>query len=164
MNHRAVRVASLLTGAALTTGIALAAPASATTIKVGHGRIDGNGLDFGINLDGNGNATGDATFTWDLAGGVTKLNVNGKLAAHDRSGVAVRLYTYYYTSVDGTGPVFSVAHVPGFTPASDSTTYSNIDWTPAGGVGVQSAIVCTATDANHDGSYVLDHCILSNIA
>jgi hypothetical protein len=164
MKHRTVRAAALLTGAALATGIALAAPASATTIKTGFGRIDGNGLDFGTNLDANGNATGDATFTWDLTGGVTKLNVNGKLAAHGRSGVGIRLYMYYYTTTNGTGPAFSVAHVPGFTPASDVTTYSNINWTPAGGVGVQSAIVCTATDANNDGTYVLDNCILSTIA
>jgi hypothetical protein len=161
--NRFARVATLLTGASLAAGIALATPASATTIKTGFGRIDGNGLDFGTNFDANGNATGDATFTWDLTDGKTKLNVDGQLIARDHSGVAVRLYMYYYKSVDGTGPVFSVDHVAGFTPATDSTTWSNIDWTPAGGKGVQSAYVCTATDADHDGTYTLDHCILSHI-
>jgi hypothetical protein len=163
MTHRFARAAALLTGAALAGGLALASPADATTIKTGFGRIDGNGLDFGTGFDSNGNTTGDATFTWDLTNGKTKLNVDGQLIARDHSGVGVKLFMYYYKSLDGTGPVFSSEGGPGFTPKSDSTTWKDVDWTPDGGKGVQSAILCTATDANNDGSYDLDNCILSHI-
>jgi hypothetical protein len=163
--HRMFRAMALLVGGLLAAGLAFAAPASATQIKQGFGKIDGVGLDLGQTIDSTtGEAVGLATFSWDLSIGVTKLNVTGQYGATGRSGVAVRLEVSYYTSIDGTGPAFSSAHVPGFTPANDQPNIRWVNWTPAGGVGVQSAKVCTASDADNDGSYVRERCILSNIA
>lgn len=163
--YRIFRATALLVGALLAAGLALAAPASATQIKQGFGKIDGVGLDLGHTIDTTtGEAVGLATFSWDLTNGVTKLNVSGQYGATGRSGVAVRLEMSYFTSLDGSGAAFSTAHVTGFTPATDLPNVRWVNWTPAGAVGIQSAKVCTASDAEHDGTYIRERCILSNIA
>lgn len=146
-------------------GIALAGPASALTIKTGFGKINGIGLDFGTNFSAStGNAGGNATFTWDLTGGVTQVNVNGTLGAFGRSGVAVRLEVRYYDGVSATGNRIGPVHsTTGFTPATDVLTKQNVNWTPTGDVGVVSARISVTSDADGDGNYTIEESIDSTV-
>jgi hypothetical protein len=145
--------------------IAVAIPASAVTIKTGFGRIDGIGLDLGTNFNATtGEAGGDATFTWDLTGGVTTLNVNGSVGAFGRPGVAVRLEVRYFDGQNGTGSRVGPVHVGnGFTPATDLLTLKNVNWSPTGDVGVLSAKVSVASDPDGDGVYTVEKSIISTL-
>ncbi len=157
------RTAPLAVGLALAT-VGAAPPASAVAIKTGHGKINVNGLSFGTGTSPTtGVASGNATFTWHLVSGVTELNVVGTFGAFNRSGVPVRLYTKYYDGLSGTGRQVSKAWTAGFTPASGSLTTRAVNFTAPGAVGVQSAKVCVASDADRDGVYLLERCILSTL-
>jgi hypothetical protein len=157
-------VTGVLATALLAFGVALANPAAAVDIKTGYGKIDGVGLDFGTTfLAPTYDATGNATFTWKLVTGVTKLNVTGTLGAVGRSGVAVRLEMRYYDGLSATGNLVSTHHTTGFTPATDVLTSAGINWTPGGAIGVQSAKVSVASDADGDGIYVVERSIISTL-
>jgi hypothetical protein len=164
-NRSARRIAlGALAAGALAAGVIGATSASATDIKVGYGKINYDGLAVGTDIDPvTGVAADNATFTWDLTNGVTKLNVDGRFAVIDRSGVPVRLDLYYYTGLSASGPVYSSHHTTGFTPASDALVNRNLDWTPPGAIGVQSAKLCVASDADRDGNYLDERCITSSL-
>jgi len=149
-----------LTAAALAAGVGTA---SATTIKTGYGKINHDGLAVGTSISTAGVAAGNATFTWDLTGGVTQVGVTGNFSAINRSGVPVRLNLTYYTGTGGSGAVVSSAHTTGFTPASDALVVRNLNWTPPGSVGVQSAKLCVASDADGNGVYTSEACLVSTL-
>lgn len=154
----------MMTVSLMAAGIAAAGSASATTIKTGYGKINHDGLAVGTNIDPTtGIAAGQATFTWDLTSGVTELNITGKFSAINRSGVPVRLNLDYYTGLSGTGSVVSSHHTTGFTPSSGSLVVRNLNWTPSGAIGVQSAKLCVASDADRNGVYTSEACITSTL-
>jgi hypothetical protein len=155
---------SAMTAGALAASIAVASPASAVVIKTGYGKINNLGLAVGTNIDPTtGVAAGPATFKWRLRNGVTDVNMTGNFSAVDRSGVPVRLDLYYYLARSGAGPVHLSRHTTGFTPASDAQELRVLNWTPPGDVGVQSAKLCVASDADRDGIYTDERCIISSL-
>lgn len=161
---RTIAVGVLAAGALVAGVVGAATPASATTIKTGYGKIYNDGLAVGTNISSTtGVAAGPATFTWDLTNGVTKLNITGNFSAIDRSGVPVRLDLMYYTSLGAAGNPYSSHHTTGFTPASDAFVLRGLNWTPPGAVGLQSAKLCVASDADRNGVYTLEKCIVSSL-
>jgi hypothetical protein len=163
--NRFARVVTLLVGASLAAGIALATPASATAIKTGHGSIDSDGLSLGNTINTTtGKPKGKADFEWQLVNGVTSVHVTGEFGATGRSGVTVHLSVRYFTSTDGSGdPMKDPAVNYEFTPSSDSSVVKTVNWTPAGEIGAQSAKICVASDPDHDGEFVRESCLTSNI-
>jgi hypothetical protein len=155
---------SVFTAAALAAGVAGATSASATTIKTGYGKINYQGLAVGTNIDPiTGIAAGKATFTWKLKSGVTQVNVSGDFSAVARSGVPVRLDLYYYTGLNANGSLVSSNNALGVTPASDVQVLQVLNWTAPGAIGVQSAKLCVASDADRDNIYTDERCIVSSL-
>jgi hypothetical protein len=155
---------AVLTASAFAAGVVGASSASATAIgAVQHGRISHNGLAVGKQIDATGVPAGDADFQWDLTKGVTKVLITGKFAVIDRSGVPVRLNLHYYKGLNGTGKLVSSPHTVGFTPASDTLVVKTINLVTKGGVGVQSADLCVASDADRDGVYTDESCVNTSL-
>lgn len=161
---RRIALGMVAAGALVAGVLAGATPASATTIKTGYGKINHDGLAVGTNINPvTGVAAGNATFRWDLTNGVTKLQMTGNFSAIDRSGVPVRLDMSYYTSLGAAGNPAASYHTTGFTPASDAFVNRNLNWTPPGAVGYQSAKLCVSSDADRDGNYTKERCIVSTL-
>lgn len=155
---------SVLTAGALAASIAGANAASATTIKTGYGKVSYQGLAIGTNINPvTGVAAGQATFTWKLKNGVTQVNVSGEFSAVDRSGVPVEVALHYYTGRNGNGSLVSSSSTLGITPASDVQVLQVLNWAAPGAIGVQSAKVCVASDADRDGNYTDERCILTTL-
>jgi hypothetical protein len=155
---------AVLTAGAFAAGVVGASTASATPIgDVQHLRINHDGLAVGKQIDAAGVPAGDADFQWDLTNGVTKVLITGKFAVIGRSGVPVRLDLYYYKGLDGTGDLVSSPHTVGFTPKSDSRVVKTIALVTKGGVGVQSADLCVASDADRDGKYTDESCVNTSL-
>ena len=155
---------AVLTAGTLAAGVVGASSASATTIKTGYGKISYQGLAVGTNIDAvTGVPGGKASFVWDLTGGVTKVRVTGKFSVIDRSGVPVRLDLYYYDGLNGTGNRVVTSNTAGFTPASDTLVIKNLNWAPPGLIGVQSAKLCVASDADRNNIYTDERCIISSL-
>jgi hypothetical protein len=156
---------AVLTATTLAAGVVGASSASATPIgDVQHGRISYQGLAVGKTIDKTtGVPANDADFQWDLTDGVTKVLITGKFAVIDRSGVPVRLDLHYYKGLDGTGDLVSSPHTVGFTPASDTLVVKTINLVTKGGVGVQSADLCVASDADRDGKYTDESCVNTSL-
>jgi hypothetical protein len=155
---------SVLTAGALAAGVAGASSASATILKTGYGKINYQGLAVGTNIDPiTGVAAGNATFNWKLKTGVTQVNITGEFSAVDRSGVPVRLDLNYYTGHDAHGTLVSSNNTLGVTPASDVQVLQVLNYTAPGAIGVLSAKLCVASDADRDGVYTDERCIISSL-
>jgi hypothetical protein len=155
---------SVLAAGALTVGIAGAASASTVVLQTGYGKINYQGLAVGKNIDPiTGIAAGKAKFVWKLKDGVTQVNITGDFSAVGRSGVPVRLDLNYYTGLNANGSIVSSNNTLSVTPASDVQVLQAINWAAPGAVGVLSAKLCVASDADRDGNYTDERCIVSSL-
>jgi hypothetical protein len=155
---------SVLTAGALTAGIAGTASAATAELKTGYAKISYDGLAVGKNIDAKtGIAAGKAKFVWTLRNGVTQVNVTGDFSAVGRSGVPVRLDLNYYTGHKSHGTLVSSNNTLSATPASDAQLLQALDWTPTGDINVLSAKLCVASDADRDGNYTDEKCIITSL-